>query len=57
MLGVASYKRLWDKKQGNYEKAGISEKEGNLIITKDGLDGSLDAVEIEKKIKVWINDV
>ncbi|WP_375053865.1 AAA family ATPase [Virgibacillus sp. JSM 102003] len=56
LLGSASYKKHWDEKRGNYEKAGISEKEGNLIITKDGLDGSLDAVEIENKIISWVNE-
>lgn len=57
MLQVASYKRNWDRKRSNYEKAGISEREGNLIITQDGLDGSLDAEEIERKIRAWINEV
>ncbi|MCA1011752.1 AAA family ATPase [Halobacillus halophilus] len=56
MLNIASYKRDWDEKRNNYEKVGISEKEGNLIITKDGLDGSLDALEIENKITSWINE-
>lgn len=56
MLGIPSYKRDWDQKRSHYEKAGISERANNLIITKDGLDGSLDAVEVESKIISWMNE-
>lgn len=54
MLGVKSYEEHWNKKKEDYGKVGISEICGNLIITKDGLDGSLDSVLIEKKIKMWL---
>lgn len=54
MLGDKSYEKNWNKKRENYESAGISETLGNLIITKDGLDGSLDAMLIESKIQKWI---
>lgn len=54
MLGDKSYKNSWNKKKENYESVGISETLGNLIITSDGLDGSLDAMFIENKIKKWI---
>lgn len=39
------------KKKEDYKKAGISETLGNLIITEDGLDGSLDSASIEKKFR------
>ncbi len=56
MLGNASYKDHWNEKKSNYEKLGISEKNGNLIITQDGLDGSLDSKLIEERINKWKNN-
>ena len=55
MLGLQSYKDRWDKKKSVYENAGISEFVGNLIITNDGMDGSLDASRIQNKIQQWMN--
>lgn len=54
MLQDKSYKQKWNEKRKDYEKAGISEANKNLIITEDGLDGSLDATVIENKIKIWM---
>ncbi|WP_077702784.1 hypothetical protein [Virgibacillus dokdonensis] len=51
MLGKKSYEKDWEKKKANYESVDISEALGNLIITEDGLDGSLDATLIERKIQ------
>ncbi|MCR6524436.1 AAA family ATPase [Lysinibacillus capsici] len=56
MLRDKSYKRDWDRKRADYESVGISEIHGNLIITEDGLDGSLDATLIESKIQTWIKN-
>lgn len=56
MLRNKSYKKHWDEKRANYESLGISETVGNLIITEDGLDGSLDATLIESKIQTWITN-
>ncbi|CAN7382571.1 AAA family ATPase [Rossellomorea sp. LjRoot5] len=56
MLRNESYKKHWDEKRANYESMGISETLGNLIITEDGLDGSLDATLIESKIQTWIKN-
>jgi hypothetical protein len=56
MLRNKSYKKHWDEKRANYESVGISETLGNLIITEDGLDGSLDATLIESKIQTWIKN-
>jgi ATP-dependent exoDNAse (exonuclease V) alpha subunit len=56
MLRNKSYKKHWDEKRANYERVGISETLGNLIITEDGLDGSLDATLIESKIQTWIKN-
>lgn len=56
MLGKESYKRNWEEKRNNYESAGISEASGNLITTEDGLDGSIDAILIEEKVKRWIEN-
>lgn len=57
MLGNESYKNSWEEKKAEYESNGISEAVGNLIITEDGLDGSLDAALIESKIKSWIKNI
>lgn len=54
MLSDSAYRKRWEEKKTNYEREGISEVKGNLIITKDGLDGSLDAQLIEEKIKKWM---
>lgn len=56
MLGNESYKKHWNGKRASYESVGISETLGNLIITRDGLDGSLDASLIESEIQSWINN-
>lgn len=56
MLRDKSYKKRWDEKRANYESVAISETLGNLIITEDGLDGSLDAMLIESKIQTWIKN-
>jgi thymidine kinase len=56
MLRDQSYKKHWAEKRANYESVGISETLGNLIITEDGLDGSLDATLIESKIRTWLTN-
>ncbi len=50
MLGNAQYKEAWEKKRKEYEQNGITEKNGNLIITEDDLDGGLDSRTVEEKI-------
>ncbi|WP_169974309.1 MULTISPECIES: ATP-dependent RecD-like DNA helicase [unclassified Campylobacter] len=57
MLSDLSYRKRWEEKKVNYESEGISEIKGNLIITKDGLDGSIDAELIENKIRTWMADI
>ncbi|HGY9579727.1 TPA: ATP-dependent RecD-like DNA helicase [Vibrio harveyi] len=56
MLNDKAYEYNWNKKKENYESAEISEVLGNLIITEDGLNGSLDAKSIESKIHAWMNN-
>lgn len=56
MLRDKSYKKSWNEKRANYEAIGISETLGNLIITEDGLDGSLDATLIESKVRTWMDN-
>lgn len=51
MLGIASYRRKWQEKRSDYESVGISEALGNLIVTEDGSDQSIDAMLIENKNK------
>lgn len=56
MLGNNSYKDHWKKKKSNYKKSGITEQDGNLIITQDGLNGSLDSKKVEESINNWKNN-
>lgn len=54
MLQKDSYRKGWEIKKKQYEENGIIEGK-NLIISKDGLDGSLDSQEIERLIKTYLN--
>ena len=45
MLSVASYKEAWDRKRRWYEDNGFLDF---VITSEDGLDGSIDAAEIER---------
>ena len=49
MLKKENYRRKWDIKRKSYEESGIVEG-GKLLISKDGLDGSIDSQEIERII-------
>ena len=51
MLGDPSYKKRWDSKKKLYEGHGIIEGK-NLVVSCDGLNGSIDCIEIEKKIEM-----
>lgn len=56
MLGIDSYRERNKKKLEKYEKNDISEARGNLIITEDGLDGSIDSNRIMNMIKKWMSE-
>ena len=45
MLSVPSYKEAWDRKRQWYEDNGFLDR---VITSEDGLDGSIDAAEIER---------
>jgi hypothetical protein len=45
MLSVPSYKEQWDRKRQWYEDNGYLDR---VITSEDGLDGSIDAAEIER---------
>ena len=53
MLGDKVYEKHWKEKKMHYHESNISEEQGNLIITKDGSDGSLDSTAIENKLQIW----
>ena len=53
MLQKADYRKSWDLKQKTYKENDIIEGE-NLIISKDGLNGSLDSQEIDRLIKEYL---
>lgn len=53
MLNKEDYRKGWDLKRKTYEENGIIEGQ-NLIISKDGLDGSLNSQEIERLIKDFL---
>ncbi|KAF1290189.1 AAA family ATPase [Candidatus Enterococcus leclercqii] len=54
MLGEKAYAEHWKKKKNDYYKHGISEEEGNLIVTQDELNGSIDSENIEAIITGWM---
>ncbi len=54
MLGDPEYKVAWEEKKKLYEINGYSVENGNLIITQDGLDGSIDSQDIQKKIEEYL---
>lgn len=47
MLGNKGYRMNWERKRKSYENNGISEANGNLIITRDDFNGAFDAAKIE----------
>lgn len=51
MLSVPSYKEAWEKKRQWYEDNGFLNR---VITSEDGLDGSIDAAEIEKVARTRI---
>ncbi|MGN0727997.1 AAA family ATPase [Treponema sp.] len=53
MLQKESYRKDWDVKRKQYEENDIIEGK-NLIISKDGLDGSLDSQEIDNLINKYL---
>lgn len=53
MLQKEKYRKDWDVKRKSYEEIGIIEGE-NLIISKDGLDGSLNSQEIDRLINTYL---
>lgn len=51
MLGNAGYRKHWESKKRRYAEHGISEEEGNLILSKDDeYTGAFDAGAIEELI-------
>ena len=50
MLQKDKYRKDWDIKRKSYEELNIIEGQ-NLIISRDGLDGSLDSQDIDRLIK------
>lgn len=53
MLQKEKYRQDWDVKRKSYEEMDIFEGE-NLIISKDGLDGSLNSQEIDRLINTYL---
>ena len=55
MLGNEEYRKAWETKKQVYEAYGYSEKNGNLIVTMDSLDGGIDCQEIQRKIDEYLS--
>jgi hypothetical protein len=51
MLRNRQYRQKWEYKKSVYEKNGISEKNGNLIISMDKSNGGIDASEVAEIIE------
>ncbi|MDR0853997.1 MAG: ATP-dependent RecD-like DNA helicase [Clostridiales Family XIII bacterium] len=51
MMGDYNYRRKWEGKKTHYQMNGISEENGNLIVTEDTSSGGINAKEIAEIIK------
>jgi len=51
MLSNDKYSKDWERKKLDYEAGGISESDGNLIITEDKRNGGIDTQQIAKIVK------
>ncbi|MDR1769409.1 MAG: AAA family ATPase [Hungatella sp.] len=50
MLGDYGYSKSWERKKKLYEKYGITQENGNLILSQDELTGGIDAQKIHSLI-------
>lgn len=51
MLGDYAYRKDWERKERTYAEHGISEALGNLVLSKDELNGSIDSTKIKALIE------
>ncbi len=51
-----AYRRHWKKKKENYNNAGISEANVNLIVVEAGFESILKPLFIEEKIRAWMKN-
>ena len=54
MLSNPEYSDYWEAKKKIYEANGYSEEKGNLIVTVDYEDGSVDSQDIQQKIDQYL---
>lgn len=54
MMGKADYRESWETKKKVYEANGFTERNGNLIVTMDSLDGGIDSQIIQSKIDEYL---
>ncbi len=50
MLGDYGYRKDWERKKKLYAKHGITEENGNLVLSQDELSGAIDTQKINKLI-------
>lgn len=50
MMGNPEYRRRWEEKKALYAEYGITEENGNLIVTQDSLEGAIDSEAIQRII-------
>ena len=51
MLGDYGYRKDWERKKKLYSEHGISIENGNLILSQDELNGSIDSTKIKSQIQ------
>ena len=51
MLGDYGYRKDWERKKNLYSEHGISIENGNLILSQDELNGSIDSTKIKSQIQ------
>lgn len=57
MLGDYGYRKDWRRKERTYAEHGISVENGNLVLSQDELDGSIDSVKIKSLIEKFCGKI
>lgn len=54
MLHNLEYRKRWEEKKRIYKQYGYTEEKGNLIVTRDDINGGLDSQIIQQKIDEYL---
>jgi hypothetical protein len=54
MLDDYGYRKDWERKERTYAEHGISVESGNLVLSQDELNGSIDSMKIKSLIEKYL---